>query len=121
MLLGPQRRQGFRDPAPHRGKPVHAGVARGADRDQAVEVVAAGLAVMDSQPFPAPARLAAAAVVLEDCVTLPAETTAGARAMPVAAAADPGDGRQIAAGAEERALAHGEAAAPAPASQESQP
>ena len=120
MLLGPQRPQGFGDPAPHGREAMHAGVAGGADGDEALEVVAAGLAVVDGQPFPAPAGLALAAVAVERRLALAREAPAGMRAARVAAAAEAGDGRQVAAGAEERALAHGKAAAPPRSSQESQ-
>jgi hypothetical protein len=83
---------------------MHAGVAGGADGDEEVEVVAAGLVMVDDQPFPAPASLAPAAVTGERRLALAGEALAGMRAARVAAAAEPGNGRQVAAGAEERAL-----------------
>jgi hypothetical protein len=79
-------------------------MAGGADGDQAIQIVAAGLAVVDGQPFPAPAGLALSAVAMERRLALAREAPAGMRAARVAAAADPGNGRQVAAGAEERAL-----------------
>jgi hypothetical protein len=55
------------------------------------------------QLFPAPAGLAPEAFPSEDRLPVADETPARPRNIPVAAAADPGDGRQAAAGTEQRA------------------
>jgi hypothetical protein len=55
---------------------MHAGVAGGADGDEALEVVAAGLAVVDGQPFPTPADLALPAVAIQRRLALVGEPPA---------------------------------------------
>jgi hypothetical protein len=57
---------------------------------------------------------------MERRLALAREAPAGMRAARVAAAAEPGNGRQVAAGAEQWALAHGKAAASPRSLQESQ-
>jgi hypothetical protein len=75
--------------------------------DQAVKVVAPRLAVVDGQPFPSPAGPAAAAVARERRLAVAGEAPPRRGRARVAAAADPCDGRRIAAGAEQRALGGG--------------
>ena len=73
--------------------------------DQPGEGVAAGAAVMDGALIPCPTALAAVAVASEDGVTMSAEAPARVGSLPVAAAAQPGDGGiRPAAAAEEAGL-----------------
>ena len=105
MLLDPELNQQFGEVEAEGGQAVEAGVTAGADGDQPIEVVDAGLAVMHMQPVGRAAGPAQTAVPVEDFIPEPGEAVAGAGKSLVAAAAEAGSPGEVAAArAEEGAL-----------------
>jgi hypothetical protein len=105
VLLSPQGDERLRNPDPQGGQAVEAGVAGGADGNQKIALVDAGLTMMHVEAMPCPAGLAGAAVALENVVAEAGETLAGMGSGMVAGAAEAGDKREIpAAGAEQGPL-----------------
>jgi hypothetical protein len=95
MLLGPERNQRLRNPPAQSRQTVEAGVTGGADGDQQIALMDAGLTMMHMEALPCPAGLAGAPVALQNVVAEAGETLAGVGGGTVAGAAEPGDKREI--------------------------
>ena len=88
VLLGPQLKQGFRDPAVDGPEAVQPRVAGGAEGDQGI-VGVPRVAMMDHKPFSGPADAAAMVVAGQDFLAQAAEAGAGAAPAPVAGPTPP--------------------------------
>lgn len=106
MLLDPQQNESFRNPDPQGGQAVEASVAGGAEGDQEIALVDAGLPMMHMEAMPCPAGLAGTAVAIQNVVAEAGEALAGVGGGAVAGAAEAGHKGEItAAGAEQGPLA----------------
>jgi hypothetical protein len=92
VLFPPQGNERSRQPTPVPLQFMDDRMASRTKGDQPGGRVAAGAAMMDGALIPCPAALTAVAVASEDSVTMSAEPTTRVNRLPVAAAAQAGDG-----------------------------
>jgi hypothetical protein len=105
VLLDPQQNESFRNPDPQGGQAVEASVAGGADGDEQLALMDAGLTMMHMEAMPCPAGLAGAAVALQNLVAKAGEALAGMDSGAIAGAAEASSpGKIAAAGAEQGPL-----------------
>ena len=92
VLFPPQGHERSGQPAPVPLEFMDNRVASRTKGDQPGERVATGTAVMDSALIPCPAALTAVAIASKDGITMAAEAPTRMRCLPIAAAAQAGDG-----------------------------
>jgi hypothetical protein len=92
VLFPPQGNERSRQPTPVPLQFMDNRMASRTKGDQPGGSVAAGAAVMDSALIPCSTALTAVAVASEDSITMSAEAPARMRGLPIAAAAQAGDG-----------------------------
>lgn len=95
MLFGPQRNQRLRDPPAQSRQTVKAGVTGGADGDQQIALMDAGLTMMHMEALPCPAGLTGAPVALQNVVAEAGEALAGTGGGTVAGPAEAAHGREV--------------------------
>ena len=95
MLLDPEGDEELRDPDPEGRQAVEPGVAAGADGDEPLAVVDAGLTMMHMEPIARPAGAALVAVALQNLPAESGEVLPGMGGRAVAGAAEAADGGEV--------------------------